>query len=181
MIVGLLTAALSGAAAAAIRHPVVGHQAIHRRGDHHAGRDRARTDRKGQPQHGIASYYAPRFDGRRMADGGIFRPNSNAAASKTLPLGTVAKVTNLKNGRTTTVHVEDRGPYVHGRVIDVAPKVARQLGMKRAGLAPVVVKPVALPTRHDSAGEENGASGRATRRSCAATRAPPAASAKCRL
>jgi rare lipoprotein A len=88
-----------------------------------------------------------------MADGRIFRPNSNAAASKTLPLGTVAKVTNLKNGLTTTVHVEDRGPYVHGRVIDVTPKTARQLGMKRAGLAHVVIKPVSL-----SAGKNNAKS-----------------------
>ena len=72
-------------------------------------------------------------------------PNANIAASKTLPLGTVAKVTNLDNGKTATVKIEDRGPYVNGRVVDLAPKVANDLDMTHKGVAPVIVKPVTLP------------------------------------
>jgi rare lipoprotein A len=67
------------------------------------------------------------------------------AASKTLPLGSVAKVTNLENGKTATVNIEDRGPYVKGRVVDVAPKVAEDLDLGKKGVAPVVVKPITLP------------------------------------
>ena len=70
---------------------------------------------------------------------------SNVAASKNLPLGSVAKVTNLENGKTATVKIEDRGPYVDGRVVDLTPKVARQLDIKSEGVAPVEVKPVTLP------------------------------------
>ena len=79
-----------------------------------------------------------------MADGSRLNPNSNAAASKTLPLGTVAKVTNQRNGRTAVVKVEDRGPHAVGRVVDVAPKVADQLDMKKAGVTQVVVAPIAV-------------------------------------
>jgi len=72
-------------------------------------------------------------------------PESNVAASKTLPLGTTAKVTNLSNGKSATVKVEDRGPYVKGRVVDVSPKVAEQLDLKHKGVAPVEVKPITVP------------------------------------
>jgi rare lipoprotein A len=67
------------------------------------------------------------------------------AASKTLPLGSVAKVTNLDNGKSATVKIEDRGPYVDGRVVDLAPKVADELDIKGRGVAPVEVKPITIP------------------------------------
>jgi rare lipoprotein A len=60
-------------------------------------------------------------------------------------LGTTAKVTNLQNGRSTMVVVEDRGPFAKNRVIDVAPKAADELDMKKRGVAPVVVAPIAVP------------------------------------
>ncbi len=104
-----------------------------------------KIDHSGRKQQGRASYYASHFTNRKMADGNRFDPNSDVAASKTLPLGTVAKVTNLRNGKTATVKVEDRGPYIDGRVVDLAPKVAEQLEMKRAGVSPVVVAPIAVP------------------------------------
>jgi rare lipoprotein A len=72
-------------------------------------------------------------------------PNSNVAASKTLPLGSVAKVTNLNTGKTETVKIEDRGPYVKGRVVDLPSKVATQLDIKEKGVVPVEVKPITLP------------------------------------
>ncbi len=78
-----------------------------------------------------------------MADGTRFNPVSNAAASKTLPLGTMARVTNLENGRTATVQVRDRGPHRAGRIIDVSPGSAGALGMTRDGVASVAVAPLA--------------------------------------
>ncbi len=106
---------------------------------------KAQIDRSGRKQTGRASYYARHFDHRRMADGNQFNPNSDAAASKTLPLGTTAKVTNMQNGRSAIVRVLDRGPHVATRVLDVTPKAAVQLDMKKTGVAPVVVAPVAVP------------------------------------
>ena len=91
-------------------------------------------DHSGRRQKGPASYYAHQFTDRKMANGNRFNPNSDLAASKTLPLGTTAKVTNPKNGKSATVKIEDRGPYRAGRVLDVAPKVADQLDMKQAGV-----------------------------------------------
>jgi rare lipoprotein A len=102
-------------------------------------------DRSGRKQKGGASYYSRHFTNRKMADGQRMNPNSNVAASKTLPLGSVAKITNLDNGKTATVKIEDRGPYVKGRVVDLAPKVADQLDLKEHGVAPVEVKPITLP------------------------------------
>jgi rare lipoprotein A len=80
-----------------------------------------------------------------MANGQRFNPNSNIAASRSLPLGTVARVKNLQNEQETIVRVEDRGPYVPGRILDVAPRAADALGMREQGVAPVAVEPVALP------------------------------------
>lgn len=102
-------------------------------------------DHSGRKLEGRASYYAKHFTNRRMANGRLFDPNSNQAASRTLPFGTTAKVTNLKNGRSALVEVQDRGPYVDGRIVDVTPKVAGQLDMKKAGASPVVVAPIAVP------------------------------------
>jgi rare lipoprotein A len=102
-------------------------------------------DHSGRKQTGRASYYAQHFANRKMANGDRFNPNSNVVASKSLPLGTTAKVTNLRNGATATVRVEDRGPFVDGRIVDVTPKVADQLGMKKVGVVPVVVAPIVVP------------------------------------
>jgi rare lipoprotein A len=96
----------------------------------------------GSTQTGTASVYASNLQGRRAADGSRFDANSNSAASKTLPLGTTAQVTNLENGRTATVQVRDRGPHRRGRIIDVSPGTATTLGMARNSTAPVSVTPV---------------------------------------
>jgi rare lipoprotein A len=103
------------------------------------------ADRSGKTRKGKASYYGSEFYGKKMASGKPMNPRSNVAASKTLPLGTKAKVTNLATGKSETVVIEDRGPYVKGRVIDVSPKTADKLGMKKDGVAPVEVKPLTIP------------------------------------
>ena len=105
-------------------------------------------DHSGRKQKGRVSYYAHRFVNRKMADGRRFDPNTAIAASKTLPLGTTAKVTNLENGRSATVTVEDRGPWGRGRVVDVTPAVADQLDIRKDGVAQVVVAPIVVPQPH---------------------------------
>jgi rare lipoprotein A len=81
-----------------------------------------------------------------MADGTRMAADDDNAASKTLPLGTTAKVTNLKTGQTATVTIQDRGPYVKGRIVDLSPATAEQLGItRREGLAKVEVKPISVP------------------------------------
>jgi len=95
-------------------------------------------------QIGKASIYSKRFAGRKMANGERMDPNDDNAASKTLPLGTRARVTNLENGRTAVVTIEDRGPHVPGRIVDLSPATAGQIGLShKQGVAKVEVVPIA--------------------------------------
>ncbi|HVY59764.1 MAG TPA: septal ring lytic transglycosylase RlpA family protein [Xanthobacteraceae bacterium] len=82
---------------------------------------------------GVASVYA--YKGEKTANGERASPGGLTAAHKTLPFGTRVRVTNEKNGRSVVVRINDRGPYVRGRVIDLTPAGARRLGF--SGLAPV--------------------------------------------
>ena len=105
-------------------------------------------DRSGRAELGRASFYAAKHDHRRMADGRRFGLAGDSAASKSLPLGTTAKVVNLESGKSAVVKVEDRGPCVRDRVMDVSPKVAERLDMldmEESGVAPALVKPTAVP------------------------------------
>lgn len=88
-------------------------------------------------ERGKASYYADKFKGRRTASGEKFRQHKRTAASLTIPLGTRVRVTNLKNGKTVKVRINDRGPYVKGRIIDLSRKAAKRIDMIRAGVVPV--------------------------------------------
>ena len=114
-------------------------------------------DRSGKTRKGKVSYYGHKFYSKKMADGTPMDPQSNSAASKTLPLGTKAKVTNLKNGSSAVVEIRDRGPYVQNRIVDVSPKTADQLGLKKDGTAPVEVKPVEVPQSDGSVKPGTGA------------------------
>lgn len=82
---------------------------------------------------GIASYYGKRFNGRRTANGERFDMNALTAAHKTLPFGTKVLVTNPHNGKTVTVRINDRGPYAHGRCIDLSRAAAKQIGLVQRG------------------------------------------------
>jgi rare lipoprotein A len=105
-----------------------------------------KLDHTGRKQVGKASFYARKFNGRQMADGTRMDPRDDNAASKTLPLGTKAKVTNLETGQSAVVTIQDRGPYVDGRIVDVSPATAEKIGLtKQDGLAPVEVAPIAVP------------------------------------
>ncbi|MBK0392240.1 septal ring lytic transglycosylase RlpA family protein [Ramlibacter algicola] len=97
-------------------------------------------------QVGKASFYAKMFNGRKMANGKPMNPNDDNAASRTLPLGTKALVTNLENGKSTVVTIEDRGPYVGGRIVDLSPASAKDIGLEpKQGLATVEVVPLEVP------------------------------------
>ncbi len=85
---------------------------------------------------GIASYY---WQPQRVASGGWFNPNAMTAAHRTLPFGTRVRVTNLNNGRAVTVRINDRGPFIAGRIIDLSRAAASAVGMTGAGLARVNV------------------------------------------
>jgi rare lipoprotein A len=103
-------------------------------------------DRTGVRRIGRASFYAREFVGRKMADGIKMDPQVGNAASKTLPLGTTAKVTNLETGQSAIVTIEDRGPYVAGRILDLSPATAKDIGLTRKqGVASVEVAPIAVP------------------------------------
>jgi rare lipoprotein A (peptidoglycan hydrolase) len=89
---------------------------------------------------GLASWYGPRFHKKLTANGEIFNRNDFTAAHKTLPLPSIVKVTNLNNGRTIRVRVNDRGPFIRGRIIDMSDRAAAALGFKSTGTAKVLVE-----------------------------------------
>lgn len=88
-------------------------------------------------QTGIASYYGERYQGRRTASGEFFDMNKLTAAHRSLPFGTAVRVTNLTNHRSVVVRINDRGPYVGDRIIDLSLEAARQLDMTTAGIVQV--------------------------------------------
>lgn len=95
---------------------------------------------------GKASFYARQFFGKTMANGAPMDPQGDNAASRTLPLGTTAKVTNVETGKTAVVTIQDRGPYVDGRVVDLSPGTATKIGLTpRKGVTKVVVAPITVP------------------------------------
>ena len=104
------------------------------------------TDLSGQTRLGTGSFYARWFAHRKMADGNRMDLQGSNAASRTLPLGTMAKVTNLATGKSAVVSIQDRGPYAKGRIIDLSPGTARKIGLTRhTGIAQVAVAPISVP------------------------------------
>lgn len=91
-------------------------------------------------QSGIASFYANKFNGRLTANGEIFSNSKMTAAHKTLEFGTIVRVTNRRNGRQVTVRINDRGPWIKGRVIDLSRAAAREIGMIKRGTARVDIE-----------------------------------------
>lgn len=89
---------------------------------------------------GAASWYGPGFHGKKTASGEIYDQTKLTAAHKTLPLGSKARVTNLENGSTIEVQINDRGPFIEGRIIDLSRAAAWALGFVEAGIAPVRVE-----------------------------------------
>jgi rare lipoprotein A len=106
----------------------------------------AQPDLSGRTRFGNGSFYAKKGEGREMADGNKMNPRGDNAASKTLPLGTTAKVTNTETGHSAVVTIQDRGPYVEGRIVDLSPSTAQKIGITHdSGIAKVKVAPILVP------------------------------------
>ena len=104
------------------------------------------TSAKGFKQKGLASWYGPKFHGNRTSNGEIFDMYQMTAAHKRLPLPSSVKVTNLANGRQTIVRVNDRGPFVEGRIIDLSFAAARFLGFDQKGTEEVEIEVIDSPS-----------------------------------
>ncbi len=102
-----------------------------------AGCATAPRARPGAAERGIASWYGPGFHGRRTANGEVYDMHAMTAAHKTLPFDTVVEVRNRDNGRRVRVRINDRGPFVRGRIIDLSYAAARDLGIVGPGTAKV--------------------------------------------
>jgi rare lipoprotein A len=89
---------------------------------------------------GISSWYGPDFHGKTSSSGEVYDMHKLTAAHKTLPMHTIVKVTNLKNKKSVTVRINDRGPFVKGRIIDLSYEAGKRIGLDKSGIAPVVVE-----------------------------------------
>lgn len=133
---------------------------------------------------GIASWYGPDFHGKLTANGEVFDQNAVSAAHKTLPMPSVVRVTNMENGRSLVVRVNDRGPFAHGRVIDMSRRAAQLLGFEGQGTARVRVQIMPEESRvlagklAPSGGANEPAVAAAPRGSVSAETLPPPGSAE---
>lgn len=89
---------------------------------------------------GLASFYSENYNGRKTANGEIYHSAKLTAAHKTLPFGTKVKVTNLSNGKSVKVRINDRGPFIPGRIIDLTRAAARKIDMENAGVVKVKIR-----------------------------------------
>ncbi len=110
-------------------------------------------DTHGKPtlvETGLASWYGPPYAGRKGADGKVYDQNAMTAAHLTLPLGSVVRVTNLTTNQSTMVKITDRGPFVHGRILDLSLAAAKSIGVYRMGVAKVRIEAWAPAPRESS-------------------------------
>lgn len=96
----------------------------------------------GQVMKGISSWYGPNFHGKHTSNGEVYNMHARTAAHKTWPMDTMVKVHNLQNGKSTIVRINDRGPFVKGRIIDCSYTAGKEIGLDRMGIAKVSVKVV---------------------------------------
>jgi len=108
---------------------------------------------------GLASWYGGKFHGRMTSSGEVFDTNQLTAAHKTLPFGTIVKVTNLDNGKSVLVKINDRGPFVDGRIIDLSRAAATEIGMIDSGVAHVSLQIVEFVSQSDLFAIQVGAFG----------------------
>lgn len=139
----------------------------------------AQTEEVKTVEYGKASYYGTKFHGRQTASGEIYNQFALTAAHKTLPLGTVVKVTNAQNNKSVIVKINDRGPYIKGRVIDLSTKAAEILGYRHKGTAYVKIEIINEEKEPDNIAdpkdiaEENGIKEYATTATADATNNAP--------
>ncbi len=118
----------------------------------------------GKPKVTTASFYSPALQGHPTTSGEIYNEHALTAASRTLPIGTHAKVTNLKTGKSVVVRINDHGPFVKGRGMDLSRDAAKRIGIDHRGVAKVRITPVAgvskenAKARSDTAGAHDSPS-----------------------
>lgn len=100
---------------------------------------------KGYKEPGVASWYGKPFHGRKTANGEVYNMYKLTAAHRLMPLGTIIRVTHRENGRSVKVKVNDRGPFIRGRTLDLSYGAAKRLNMVQAGIAPVTIEVLRLP------------------------------------
>lgn len=109
----------------------------------------------GETATGVASWYGPGFHGKTTSNGEEYNQNAFTAAHKTLPMNTIVSVTNLDNGRKTTVRINDRGPFVDNRIIDLSKAAATRLDMLQTGTAPVKLEVVGFDSSNSNSAGAN--------------------------
>lgn len=112
---------------------------------------------QGYSERGIASWYGDDFHGKATANGECYNMYAFTAAHRTLPLPTIARITNLENNRSVVVKINDRGPFARGRILDLSYAAAQSLGVVRNGTAPVLVEAIGGP-HHEKKGLFGGSS-----------------------
>ncbi len=141
ILIAALTLAFSGCAGPARQKQVVEMPAPKKVGAYsyvvRGKRYHVMADSAGFEQQGKATWYGPKFHGRKTASGERYNMNRLTAAHKTLPFGTLVEVTNLNNGQSVVVRINDRGPFARGCVIDLSKAAAKQIGL--GGSAPVEI------------------------------------------
>jgi rare lipoprotein A len=105
----------------------------------------------GQVMKGVSSWYGPNFHGKRTSNGERYNMHARTAAHKTWPMDTMVKVNNLQNGKSTIVRINDRGPFVRGRIIDCSYKAGKEIGLDRMGIAKVSIQVVGFAGKVQSA------------------------------
>ncbi len=104
----------------------------------------------GQVMKGVSSWYGPNFHGKKTSNGETYNMYARTAAHKTWPMDTMVKVSNLQNGKSTIVRINDRGPFVRGRIIDCSYKAGKELGLDRMGIAKVSIQVVGFAGKVES-------------------------------
>lgn len=102
-------------------------------------------------QRGVASWYGPGFYGNQTANQEIFDPSMLTAAHRRLPFGTYVRVTRIDNGQSVVVRINDRGPFIRGRIIDLTEIAAAEIDLLHDGIAPVVMEVLYCPLRDNTA------------------------------
>ena len=102
---------------------------------------------------GMSSWYGPPYDHQKGANGEIYDQNAMTAAHRTLPMGTIIRVTNLATGQSAVVKITDRGPFIHGRILDLSLAAAKATGVYRAGVAKVKIEVFAQPATASASGK----------------------------
>lgn len=117
---------------------------------------REHIEKRGYEEEGLASWYGPRFHGRRTANGEKFNRNALTAAHRTLPFGTKVLVTNPENEKFVVVRINDRGPHRKNRIIDLSQAAAREIGLLRSGVARVEVVEVFENDSNENESDKRG-------------------------